>query len=158
MAPAGESSKDYAVFRVYRDLPPTQRTVVRAATEAGISRRSAYDLCKRWSWVDRVDAWDDECHQTEDRERLEQIRQMHKVHRSAGRLAVGKAMQALNQLQPSEMNPSQIARLLSLGAKLERDTLIVSVEELQGVDEIDEGEPDPWEQLMHELTPDDVAG
>ncbi len=95
----------------------------------------------------------DACHRIDDRERLEAIRSMHELHRKAGRAALSKAVQALTQLQPEHMPPSVIARLLELGAKLERSTLIVSVEELQGVDLVDEEPDDPWERIARELDP-----
>jgi hypothetical protein len=46
-----------------------------------------------------------------------------------------------------------VARLLELGAKLERSTLIVSVEELQGLDVGESDEEDPWERIARELDP-----
>lgn len=150
---AGEGSKEYGAFRIFRDMPVVQRSVSKCADEASISKRHGYDLAKEWCWQDRCDAWDAACHHIEDQERLEAIRQMHKVHRSAGRLAVGKAMQALQQLPTDMMNAGQIARLLALGAKLERDTLTVSVEDLQGIEDYDETD-DPWAAISRELTGD----
>lgn len=85
---------------------------------------------------------------------------MHSVHQRAGRAAVLKAVQALSMLRPEEMAPSVIARLLELGAKLERSTLVVSVEELQGIDstEADEDGDDPWERIAAELDPRNAPG
>jgi hypothetical protein len=150
----GEPTKAYGAFRVYRDSNPVQRTVAATALQTGLSETTCKRYAAQWLWQPRADAWDDACHHTEDQERLEAIRQMHKVHRSAGRLAMGKAMQALQQLAPNDLNATQVARLLQLGAKLERDTLIVSVEELQGIEDIDDSDDDPWERISRELTPD----
>lgn len=152
-----EPSKAYAAFRLFRDLTPSQRANVAAIAErAGVSERLCRQYAAEWQWRERADAWDDVCHRLEDAERLDAIRQMHAVHRRAGRVALTKAVAALNILSPENMTASQIARMLELGAKLERSTLIVSVEELQGLDiEEDEDEDDPWERIARALAPDD---
>jgi hypothetical protein len=151
-----EPSRAYAAFRLFRDMPATQR---KPSAVPDISLRSAERWCANWNWRARADAWDDACAQVDDQERLEAIRQMHGVHRKAGRLAVLKAVQALNMLSAEDMlhSPSIIARMLELGAKLERSTLIVSVEELQGLEVEDEESDDPWERIARELDPAHVA-
>jgi hypothetical protein len=150
-----EPSKAYASFRVFRDLSPTHRDLGKVATEAGVTERSTERWANQWDWRGRADAWDDACHAVDDAERLDAIRSMHKTHRQAGRIAVLKAVQALNLLQADQMaeHPATIARLLELGAKLERSTLIVSVEELQGIEVEDEVTEDPWERIARELDP-----
>jgi hypothetical protein len=150
---AGESTKAYGAFRIWRDLPPTQRRMVTVAQTSGISERRVRSLAVEWDWRGRSDAWDDACHRVEDRERLEAIRSMHAIHRAAGRAAMHKAVQALGLLSPENMAPGTIARLMELGAKLERSTLIVSVEELQGIEVEDEDAEDPWERIARELDP-----
>jgi hypothetical protein len=129
------------------------------AEGVGASVRSCRTWASEWAWRDRAEGWDEACHRIEDAERLEAIRQMHTVHRRAGRAALSKAVMALNGMRAEDLTPSQAARLLELGAKLERSTLIVSVEELQGLDvEEYEDEDDPWARIAAELdpsTPDD---
>jgi hypothetical protein len=154
----GEPAKYHSAFRLYRDQPAAQRSLDQVAEDIGVSGRRARQLAVQYDWRARAEAWDDACHRVEDRERLEAIRSMHEVHRKAGRAAVVKALQALGQLDPASMPIGAVARLLALGAKLERDTLIVSVEELQGVEsEFDEGE-DPWARIAAELSPSDPLG
>jgi hypothetical protein len=150
-----EPATGYEAFRVFRDLTPSQRTNISAvADQAGMTGQECLALASAWQWRERAEAWDDVCHRIDDAERLDAIRQMHAVHRRAGRAALSKAVQALNNLSPEVMTPSQIARLLELGARLERSTLIVSVEELQGLDvEEVEDVDDPWERIARELDP-----
>jgi len=151
-----EPSNGYAAFRLFRDLQPSQRSnVATVADQAGVGERQCRQWAADWQWRTRAEAWDDACHRTEDTERLEAIRQMHAVHRRAGRAALTKAVQALSAMRAEDLTPSQAARLLELGARLERTTLIVSVEELQGLDmEPDEDIDDPWERIARELDPD----
>jgi hypothetical protein len=148
-----EPSRPYAAFRLFRDLPPHQRRLDKIAEQAEVQPRTARQWAQEWAWWDRAQAWDDACHAIDDGERLDAIRAMHKIHRQAGRAAVVKAIQALNQLRPESMPPVLIARLLDLGAKLERSTLIVSIEELQGLEELVEADEDPWERIARELDP-----
>lgn len=148
-----EPANHYAAFRVYRDLPPVQRKWAKVAEKADISERQAKLLGNKWEWRERALEWDDMLHQTEDHERIEAIRQMHAIHRVAGRTAITKAMQALQLVRPEELTPGTIARLMQLGANLERDTLLVSVEELQGFEPEDEEAEDAWERIARELDP-----
>lgn len=150
-----EPATAYEAFRLYRDLTPSQRTNIAAVAEqSDMSTVDCLACATEWNWRVRAETWDEVCHRIDDAERLDAIRQMHAVHRRAGRAALTKAVQALNQLQPEEMTPPQIARLLDLGARLERSTLIVSVEELQGLDVLEvEDEDDPWERIARELDP-----
>jgi hypothetical protein len=149
-----EPTKVYGAFRLYRDMPSAQRSIPEVAKQIDLSNRRTHEWAVQWSWKERAEAWDDACHQVEDQERLEAIRAMHQMHRRAGRTAIVKAIEALNLLDPQAMPATAIARLLALGAKLERDTLIVSVEELQGIDvEDDDESTDPWERIAAELSP-----
>lgn len=149
----GEWARAHAAFRIFRDLSPAERRVEALAEQTQMSVRQLYAWAARWDWRARAEAWDDECHRVEDQERLDAIRSMHANHRRAGRAAMLKALQALNVLEPGAMPASAVARLLELGARLERNTLLVSVEELQGVDGDGEAE-DPWERIARELDPD----
>jgi hypothetical protein len=151
---AGEPLKNYSAFRLFRDLTPMQRSFDRIADQANLSARRLRAIAVEWDWHERVSAWDDACHRIEDRERLEAIRSMHAVHRRAGRAAIMKALQALTMLDAETMPASIIARLMELGAKLERSTLIVSIEELQGIElGTDDDTEDPWERIARELDP-----
>jgi len=154
-----EPAVAYEAFRLYRDLTPSQRTNLGTiAQQVDGTERECMQWALDWSWRERAEEWDEVCHRIDDAERLDAIRQMHAVHRRAGRAALTKAVQALNGLSPDVMTPSQIARLLELGARLERSTLIVSVEELQGLDvEEVEDTDDPWERIARELDPDTAA-
>lgn len=149
----GEPTRAYGAFRLFRDMQPAQRSIGAVANQIDLSDRRTHEWAVQWHWKERTTEWDDACHRIEDQERLEAIRSMHAMHRRAGRAAIVKAVQALNLVDPQHMPIGAIARLLSLGAKLERDTLIVSVEELQGIEEIDEDSEDPWERIAAELDP-----
>jgi len=149
----GETGRAYAAFRVFRDAGPL-RTL---AVVPGVRRRTVEDWSSTWDWHARATAWDDATHHLDDQRRLDAIRTMHDTHQRAGRVAMAKALAALQQVKPEDIPAYAAARLLELGARLERETLLTSVEELQGV--MPEHLPgmgpptdDPWERISRELT------
>ena len=142
-----ETPKEYAAFRLFRDAGPLRKVTdvtVLTVTERTI-RQWSYDN----NWNARAAAWDDCIHVEEDRQRLESLRDMHRLHREAGRAALELAVEAFAALDPEDITASAAARLLELGAKLERDTLTVSVEELQG--SAASAANDPWEAIARDL-------
>jgi hypothetical protein len=152
----GETSRAYVAFRRYRDLGPLR--TVRASTDTPDGRRMPGHV-ERWAsrhaWVERAEAWDEELYRIEDSERLEAIRRMHATHQRAGRAAMPKGLRALEALPVERVPAGAAARLLDLGARLERDTLLVSVADLQGVTVVEEETfEDPWAVIARELDAD----
>lgn len=147
----GEPDRAFAAFRSFRDLAPSARKV--EAVEAEVTPRQVRNWAAQWNWRDRAGAWDDELARVEDAERLEAIRAMHATHRRAGRAATVKAIQALSLLEPADIPAAAAVRLLEIGTRLERQTLVVSVAELQGIEVEDDGVEDPWERIARELDP-----
>jgi len=144
----GEPSRAYAAFRTLRDTAPSQRRLDDVAATAHVTSRSVRMWAAKWDWWDRAEAWDDECYRVDDQERLDAIRTMHANHRRAGRALLMKGLASFNGVEASEIPLVVAARLLDLGAKLERQTLIVSVAELQGAKAETE---DAWDRLAAEL-------
>ncbi len=140
----GENPKPWEAFCIYRDLKkindPRSKRSIRQVSE--ILRKSE-GLLERWSsennWVERVAAWDSEQDRIKrelaQKEMQEDIRRMLKRQAEAGKFAQVKAVKALNKMPEEDIKPSDAARLLDVGSKLERiargyvDTII---EERQG--------------------------
>jgi len=146
-----ETAQAYDAFRRFRELGAA-RSLGAVATSTG----RAMSTVNRWSethkWFERAVAWDDEIHMLDDRRRLDALRKMHETHQQVGRAMQAKAMAALNALDPNQIPAYAAAKLMELGARLERETLTVSVEELQGISRSDPTAVDPWEQIARELT------
>ena len=145
-----ERSRAYEAFRTYRDAGAA-RLVEPVADVAGVSLRCVQRWSAHFAWRERAEAWDDRCHQVEDRERLEAIRTMHANHQRAGRAVMTKALAALQSIPVDRIPASAAARLLELGARLERTTLTTSVEELQGLTPEGQVVEDPWDVIAREL-------
>lgn len=144
-----EPARAYEYFRRFRDLGPLRQLDALVDEAAGVRRATLAEWQRRNDWRDRAAAWDAEVHRLEDQRRLEAIRAMHDVHQRAGRIVLAKALRALEAVPAEEVPPYAAARLLELGARLERDTLTVSVEQLQGV--TPPPAEDPWEAVAREL-------
>ena len=147
----GETARAYSAFRSFREAGPL-RSLTATAAELGIAERTAKRWSGRWDWFERAVAWDDEIHQLEDARRLEALRTMHDQHQRAARAATAKALAALQALDAADIPAAAAARLLDLGTRLERETLTVSVEQLQG--NARAVGPDPWDAIARELTGD----
>lgn len=124
-----ETAKQYEAFCVYRDLkniadPTSRRSIERAGEILGKSSRTIEPWSSTNNWVERAEAWD------EDQERIkreiaqkvmqEDIRRMLKRQAEAGKFAQVKAVKALNKIPEEDIKPSDAARLLDVGSKLER--------------------------------------
>ena len=144
-----EAPRAYEAFRTFRDLGPL-RTLERLAHENDYSRSSINTLARTHDWFARAASWDDERHMIEDRERLEAIRSMHGNHLAAARAVQTFALAALDRLKIDGATAQDVARLIDLGTKLERQTLTMSVEQLQRGDGI--AVDDPWSRLARELS------
>ena len=142
-----ESSRAHSVFRRFRDLGPLRSLDMLVDDET--KKTTLLGWSSEHDWRDRAAAWDDEVHRLEDARRLEAIRQMHDLHQRAGRAILQKGLAALAGVEPHEIPPYAAARLLELGARLERETLLVSVEEMQGIEP--PPEEDPWDAVAREL-------
>lgn len=145
----GETFRALEAFRRFRDLGPLRSLDVLVDPDQHITIRTLHGWSRKHDWTDRAGAWDDEVHRLEDARRLESIRSMHDRHQRAGRFAVSKALAALANTPPEAIPPYAAARLLELGARLERDILVASVEELQGVQPV--AVEDPWDAVAREL-------
>lgn len=80
---------------------------------------------------------------------------MHQTHARAARALVGIALRGLQGLDVEQLTASDVAKLLDLGTRLERETLTVSVEELQGKATHAYEDADPFRQIADAFRPAD---
>lgn len=111
----------------------------------------------RWStthkWVTRARDWDDHSYRIADAARLDALRDMHRNHQLAGRVALAKAVAALQRIDVADISAAAAVRLLDVGARLERSTLATSLSELHGVEPFEpESDEDPWDVIARELS------
>nr|DAE92407.1 MAG TPA: hypothetical protein [Siphoviridae sp. ctZF426] len=111
---AGESDVAFAQFEAYRDSDPRR---VR-------DHASGFHNSVRWSWRERVRAWDLHL-QEQETERLIRYRvDMNERHRAVARLAMSRAaqwLQGLDETRISKMRPGEVMKMLEVAANLERN-------------------------------------
>jgi hypothetical protein len=118
----GESRKAYEAFAVYRDMG-----MGRSLPKVAERLDKSLELMKRWSarheWVDRAASFD----ANEDFELLvrtqEQRIQMRVNDAKIARLFKQKVVDRLQQLEPKDLSPTQLAHWFEVAVKVERLSL-----------------------------------
>ena len=116
----GESVKAYEAFTVYLNLG-TERSQQAVSKELSKSRQ----LIGRWSatyrWVERVAAYDADVQKKAHAEAVKKRRKMANRHISIALKLQEKALQALEGMDPSEIDPKNLVAFIREATKLERD-------------------------------------
>jgi len=118
----GESAKAYEAFCVYRDLGPSERSLEKARKmlPKPRSRKWIGEWSAKYNWVERAKAYDD---YIEKRKREEKEKAILEMADRQARLAIAfqqRVAQRLQELDPSELSPSDLAKWFDVAAKIER--------------------------------------
>lgn len=114
----GENTKRYEAFCRYRDSSP--RSMAKVAKELGKSRQLLYRWSTEDSWVERVQAWDDEQDRIARQAQIEEIRKMRKRHADLATAMLVKSAKALQRIPEDEIKAGDVSRMVEVAAKLER--------------------------------------
>ena len=107
----GETEKAYEAFLVYKNLGPG-----RSIKKVSDRLQKTYALIYRWNmrngWKARVEAFDRENERVE-QERIQKERaEMIKRHIKIGLAAQGKALKALDRMDPESLTPGNVREFL----------------------------------------------
>ena len=133
----GESAKAFEAFTIYRDMGK-DRTISATARQLGKNRTLIDRWKERWNWKERVRAYDNDLDQAAHEEALKNVREMQRRQIGIAIKIQQKAMEALNKINPAKMKDKDILAYLQMATKLERDTRIQIVKELEARSESDE--------------------
>jgi hypothetical protein len=127
---SGESAKAFAAFVLYRDLR-AQRSLTKVArllheTGTPTSRSQLGEWSVRWSWVERVDAYDREQDRLLREEQEEAISHARRTESMVGTLMLGAALRRLAgddesrviALNLNEVSAMELVRLAEAGTKI----------------------------------------
>jgi len=124
---AGESSKAYAHFCLYRDMGVSRSLRTLEEVDGCTSGyRQLGRWSSRWRWVERCEAYDDYLEYQRRLQQEEERREMTKRHAKMGMLAQSFAVRKLekmaNRIEQDEehVSPADVARILDIGVKVER--------------------------------------
>ena len=114
-----EGPRAWEAFQCYRDLGPNR--TLRQVTEAlGKSMSTIQKVSMTHNWTARVDAWDREQDRQLRQAQAKAIQEMRVLHADTGNALLRKAVKALKDIPLEEIKAGDVARLVEVGAKLER--------------------------------------
>jgi len=117
-----EGSKAYAAFCVYRDLGP-ERSLDKALSEANkkpTNRRHWSRWMEKYRWYERAQAYDDYIEEKKREKNEKAILDMADRHARLAMAFLQRVAQRLQQIDPSELSPADMAKWLDVATKLER--------------------------------------
>lgn len=116
----GESAKAYEAFQLYRDASPSDRSLRKLAEQIGKSRT----LIERWSsgheWGERVAAWDAHNDAIRRAAMAAEAQMMGERHARLARRVLDMVAEKLESIDPTDLPPAQLSRLIDTASKLER--------------------------------------
>ena len=117
-----EGSKAYAAFCVYRDLGP-ERSLDKALSKANkkpTNRRHWSRWMEKYRWYERAQAYDDYIEKKKREGNEKAILEMAERHVKLAKAFLLIIAQALQQIDPAQLSPSDMAKWLDIATKLER--------------------------------------
>lgn len=139
-----ESAKAFEAFEIYCQMG-NERSIRKVAQKLLKSDCLLRRWSSQWGWQERARAYDNELKRLELIEAKKGFRDMQKRQMQMGMLMQKKALQALDQMSPDELPSRDIIRLMTEGAKLERET-----RQLQDVMTQDEDRPQQLADIITE--------
>ena len=122
----GDSSRSHAAFRVYANLPPSQRSLAKAAQIVGKSHQQLLIWSSRDNWVVRAGEWDDEQDKVANEARLEAIKRISREEVEIAAMMSAEVRARIPTAAKSrERSPHALAAWAEAGAKLIRDGLAI---------------------------------
>jgi hypothetical protein len=119
----GETSRAYEAFCVYRDLGPSQRSLVNTGRKLGKVSRTMDGWSVKYRWVQRSQAYDDYL----DRQRRQSLetaqREAVEVHNQIATALLSKAAKKLLALDPEYMSGADLARYVDIAVRIQRQAL-----------------------------------
>lgn len=124
-----EGAKQFSAFKTYRDLPPHQRSLIKAVRklfgdDAGVSKLRVFQTwSSKYHWVSRAMAWDEEQDREFRQAQINAIKSMKDRHVQIAKALQQKAIERLKELDAAELSPGLILQFINLGSSLERLSL-----------------------------------
>ena len=132
-----EGSKAYAAFCVYRDLGPERSLEkVRQNLDKPRTRKWLGDWSVKYNWVERAQAYDDYIERKKREEKEKAILEMAERHAKLAMAFQQRVAQRLQEIDPAELSPADMARWLDIATRLERlsrgEPTEIGKQEMQG--------------------------
>jgi len=114
------SSKEYAAFCIYRDLGPNRSLEKVRRSGVKTTLRWLQHWSAKYNWVERARAYDDYLERRKREEKEKAILDMAERHAKLAMAFQQRVAQRLQEIDPSELSPADMAKWLDIATKLER--------------------------------------
>lgn len=114
-----EGARAYEAFCLYRDMGAS-RSLRRVVRDIDKSLTTIGIWSSEHNWVERCKAWDAEQDRIAREAQLDEIRKMRERHAQLAMDMLEKVVAGLDHINPYEMSPNEMARIVDVASKLER--------------------------------------
>lgn len=128
----GESAQAYEAFHAYLKMG-SDRSLRKVAQQLGKSNALISRWSSTWSWQNRVKDYIAEQNRKELEEQQEAIKKMRKRQAQTAVVLQKKAYSALDKLDITKLEPRDILRFITEGAKLEREANAAAAADFEAV-------------------------
>ncbi len=115
----GESAKAFEAFAAYRDMG-ADRSIRKVAQKVGKSATQMGKWSKAHQWTDRVRAYDKHLDHVAQAQAEREVQRMTTRHINIAMNLQAKAIDALNNLDPSMLSPKMMLAFLTKATEIER--------------------------------------
>lgn len=114
-----ETKKAFEAFTIYRDLGP-ERSIRKVSERLRKSEALLYRWSAQYEWVDRAKDYDAEMDRLALLQEVKDRKAMNKRQAGQAKILQGKALEALKNIKPEELDIKDIIKMFVEGAKVER--------------------------------------
>lgn len=123
----GEGYEAYEAFRVYYKMRE-KRSLAKVAAALGKSKTLMENWARKWDWVERSRAYDNELEREAFKATVSEIRKMNKQQASTGVLLQQLGIEALKKLNADKMEAKTLLQFIVQGAAIERRSRTADIE------------------------------
>lgn len=113
-----ESEKAFSAFKAYLEME--DRNICQLAKRLAKSRQLVDKWKQKYNWQERCIAWDKSLQEIEYKTAVKERKKMAKRHIAIAMSMQAKAVEALQKIDVSKLNASEIIRLFDTAVKIER--------------------------------------
>lgn len=120
----GETHSEFAAWTTYRDLyPDMYPTMKKVSALLNIAETKVIEYARKWNWNKRMEHWVRYYDADVRADKMKRRRDMLNKHIAMAQKLHDKAMERLENLDPNELEPNELAKWLELSVKIERLSL-----------------------------------
>jgi hypothetical protein len=135
-----ETPKQFEAFTLYRNLPPSSRSISKVAelwSESGATSRLR-GWARENKWKERALAYDDHLDQILIISHEEEVKRMVARHAEEAKLFQSKVHERLENINPDDLKPQELIKWYETAVKIERLSLGVPTENIKQEQELKE--------------------